>query len=240
MVVATVAPDGADGVGEGGAGAAVQPSDKATSTAGAIHLPFTPSQYRRALDCRVSPDAPSGGDRLPTAEARPQADGETGGDSVKRGDLTLGVVLIVVGAVLLTGQVFELGGELALLALSAFFFVMYAMRREYGFLVPAGILGGIGVGVLLTETYGFTPNDAIIVSSLAAGFLSIYVIDVVVTRLQRWWPLVPGAILAVVGIGLFQEDTRLLETLNTWWPLALVVIGLAIILGAWRRTPRST
>lgn len=74
---------------------------------------------------------------------------------------------------------------------------------------------------------------------LGLGFLAIYALDAL--RRQRsssWWPLVPAAVLVVVGL---LQNTSGWDSLGKLgWPLFLIVIGIIIIGGALsRRAPRQ-
>lgn len=60
--------------------------------------------------------------------------------------------------------------------------------------------------------------------------MAIYVLDLLRNRSGHWWPLVPGAAL-IVG-GALAETSVLREF---FWPVALVIVGLLILSGEWRR-----
>jgi len=151
--------------------------------------------------------------------------------------VTFGAVLVVVGAVLLGARfndVVAAGGPALWIGLG--FLTWWAFSGSYGLLVPAGVLTGLGVGLMLdhAEFYG---NPVAL--GLGVGFLAIYALDAL--RRQRsssWWPLVPGAVLVVVGL---LQNTSGWDSLGELgWPLFLIVIGIIIIGGALsRRAPRD-
>ena len=154
-----------------------------------------------------------------------------------RAAVTLGSVLIVIGAVLLAGRFSDTvaAGDPALW-IGLGFLTWWAFSGSYGLLVPAGVLTGLGVGLMLdhAEFYG---NPVAL--GLGVGFLAIYALDAL--RRQRsssWWPLVPGAVLVVVGL---LQNTSGWDSLGELgWPLFLIVIGIIIIGGALsRRAPRK-
>jgi hypothetical protein len=59
------------------------------------------------------------------------------------------------------------------------------------------------------------------------GFLLIYVVDVVVSRVtQRWWPVIPGAAILVITGGAATQNQGLIRDIGLWSPLVLVVIGV--------------
>jgi len=151
--------------------------------------------------------------------------------------VTFGAVLVVVGAVLLGGRfndVVAAGGPALWIGLG--FLTWWAFSGNYGLLVPAGVLTGLGVGLMLAhvEFYG---NPAAL--GLGVGFLAIYALDALRRRRSSsWWPLVPGAVLVIVGL---LENTSGWDSLgDLGWPLVLIVTGIIIIGGALsRRAPRK-
>lgn len=151
--------------------------------------------------------------------------------------VTFGAVLVVVGAVLLGGQVNDVvaaAGPALWLGLG--FLTWWAFSGNYGLLVPAGVLTGLGVGLMLAEV-GFYGNPVAL--GLGVGFLAIYALDALRRRrASSWWPLVPGAVLVLAGL---LQNTSGWDSLGELgWPLLLIVVGIIIIGGALaRRTPRS-
>jgi hypothetical protein len=151
--------------------------------------------------------------------------------------VTFGAVLVVVGAVLLGARfndVVAAGGPALWIGLG--FLTWWAFSGSYGLLVPAGVLTGLGVGLMLDHV-AFYGNPVAL--GLGVGFLAIYAFDAL--RRQRsssWWPLVPGAVLVVVGL---LQNTSGWDSLGELgWPLFLIVIGIIIIGGALsRRAPRQ-
>ena len=59
----------------------------------------------------------------------------------------VGVTLAAIGAIVLTGFVFPDFERFSLLSISAVLLAAFAVTREYGFAIPAGITGGIGTMV---------------------------------------------------------------------------------------------
>ncbi len=110
----------------------------------------------------------------------------------------LGLLLIGLGAVLLVTFTTEIGGEIVVGATGLGFLLAYVGTRSYGFLVPGGILSGLGTGLIVAEAGG--PDEAVVLG-LGIGFLAIAVVDRLVgpARGGWWWPFIPGGILSVVG-----------------------------------------
>lgn len=122
------------------------------------------------------------------------------------------------------------------LALGVAFFIAYAVTRQYGFLVPAGILTGVGAGLL-----GATIANAGDAGPYAAiggglGFILIYAIDVAISRTAaRWWPVVPGALMVVAGTTTAVNDQLVVRQLQIWAPAVLIALGLFILVAMARR-----
>src|SRR5207344_1026558 len=69
----------------------------------------------------------------------------------------LGVTSLAIGAIVLTGFVVPDVERYSLLAISAVLLVAFALTREYGFAVPAGITGGLGTMVYLVTSGAIDP-----------------------------------------------------------------------------------
>jgi len=146
--------------------------------------------------------------------------------------LTIGAVLVVVGAVLLAYRFSDtLAAGNAPLVIGLGFVTWWAMGGGFGLMVPGGVLSGIGVGLILEEA-GFY-GDAV-PFGLGLGFLAIYLLDAVRRReWSRWWPLVPGVVLVVVGL---FGDTSAWESLGGFgWPLILIAVGVVVLVVALSR-----
>ena len=160
-----------------------------------------------------------------------------------RDQLVFAVILIVVGIVGLAARFWQptpdMGGWIVA-AIGLGFLAGFAVTRHYGYLVPGGIMTGLGIGIVVSQTVTWTTSEGeggAVVLGLGLGFISIAVIGNLV-RLERssWWALVPGGILATVGSALLVGNGAV--QLLDWWGGALIVIGLIVV---WRaltsRTP---
>lgn len=143
--------------------------------------------------------------------------------------VTLGAVLVVLGIVFLIGQRMGVGGEGVVATVGVALLVAYAFTRHYGFLVPGGIVTGLGLGIIYQTR--MHAEGAPVLLGLGLGFVSIYPIDSSRRGTPRgWWPLIPGGIL--IGIGLLQVagGTGILGTIGRWWPLVLIAVGVYLLL----------
>jgi hypothetical protein len=111
------------------------------------------------------------------------------------------------------------------------FLAGYLLRRNYRFLVPAGILLGLGAGVVGRNTI-FDFGEARLLG-LGLGFVSIFVIAWLYERKTAWWPLIPGTALILLGI---PETEKIFSFFFRNWPLILVVAGVLVLLGAFGKS----
>jgi hypothetical protein len=138
-----------------------------------------------------------------------------------------GLILIAVGAVMLGTQVLPDIGLFVPLAIGLVFLVAFVITRAYGFLVPGGIVTGLGVGVALTPyVVEGTMTGALIIGSLAVGFAAIGVIAYLM-RLEEAhpWPFIPAAILGAVAVFLALDRPDALQWLGIAIAVAMIVGG---------------
>ena len=150
-------------------------------------------------------------------------------------NLAPGVILIALGALFFVVQLTDVGGEAVVAVIGGAFLVAYAFTRQYGFLVPGGIMTGLGLGIVLQNQA--TPEEGgVVVIGLGVGFLSIYVIDLLVRGASAlWWPIIPGGILTAIGILIEANQVEILTQLEWAWPLVLIAIGVIVLFAQVRR-----
>lgn len=145
----------------------------------------------------------------------------------------LGLMLIAIGTALLLALTTGAGGEVLVGLLGLAFLAAYATTRAYGFLVPGGILTGLGAGILTAARSG--PDEAVVLG-LGAGFLVIALMSALVGPRPAawWWPLIPGGVLsAVAAAGLTDVDDLPAYLV----PAALIVVGVTLLLRRGRSSP---
>lgn len=149
-----------------------------------------------------------------------------------------GAILIVIGVLALMGQFIraEWFGLLVLPTLAALFLLAGLFTRAPGLIVPGGILGGLGLGTWLVASGPYaeaaeTTSGGVFLLAFASGWVLITVLTALLRR-AMWWPLIPGAILALIGGALLVGGTALtvLEWAGMLWPLALIAGGVALLL----------
>lgn len=146
--------------------------------------------------------------------------------------LVAGVALIVLGLAFYALERFGgLGQAAVFLLLGGAFLAAYLYRREHRFLVPACLLLGLGAASAV-EGAGVGLANAWMLG-LGLGFAAIYVIALVFERRTQGWPLIPAAVLILMGL---PKGMNVLEFLFDNWPLLLVLVGVMVLLGAFERS----
>jgi hypothetical protein len=141
-----------------------------------------------------------------------------------------GVILIAVGVTLFAIQLLHLDGDVIVLVIGLIFAIAFAATRRYGLLVPAGILTGLGAGIVL-EDLGVMGEPVAL--GLGLGFLAIYAGDVLTSGARasgRWWPLIPGAILTVIAAAESTFGAEGARLIQQGWPILLIAAGAWILL----------
>lgn len=151
-------------------------------------------------------------------------------------NLTLGLVLLLVGGYFVLSRTFDFSGPGAILVLiGAIFLALSALRGLRGPLLPGGVLLGLGAGFLLREPFaGLFPPWATILLGLGAGFLLVALLDRTAGRERRPSPIVPGAILIgialVAALAIHTPLVDVLDDVRHLWPWALVLAGAVLLL----------
>jgi hypothetical protein len=160
----------------------------------------------------------------------------------RSGQVTLGVILLTVGAVLLVTRFVPLqAAPLWLLGLGLAFALLGVFQRRYPALVAGMVLLGVGAGMVLgdVEPAGVA-KGAWSMLALGGAFVLLYAVDRLLRLRGQWWPLVPGVILLAIGAARSAVIFRLVPpaveiAVRTWWPLLLVAFGLGLVIAALRR-----
>lgn len=153
-----------------------------------------------------------------------------------RDQLVFAVILIVVGAIGLVARFWQptpdIGGWIVA-AIGLGFLGAFAFTRQYGYLVPGGIMTGLGLGIAVSQAVSWVTDEGeggAVVLGLGLGFIGITVIGTLM-KLDKptWWALIPGGILATIGT-LLLVGGGAVELLD-WWGIVLIGIGLIVV---WR------
>ncbi|MDH4142882.1 MAG: hypothetical protein OEV61_09735, partial [Chloroflexota bacterium] len=148
----------------------------------------------------------------------------------------LAIVLIVVGIGGLALQRVDTGpgiGGLIVLTIGLAFLGAFIYTRQYGYLIPGGIMTGLGGGILASASLTLTDEETggVVVLGLGLGFLSIWVIGAIMRVAEgHWWPVIPGGILAIVG-GALLIGGQAVDLLD-YWGVAVIAAGLLVLVRA--------
>ena len=166
---------------------------------------------------------------------------------MQKNNLTGGLILVVIGLVALFGQfvTVRLPANMGLLivpGLGALFLVWGILTRNDGLMIPGGILSGVGWGIYaIAGPFSIWQGDnegGVFLIFLGLGFGLITLATAVFAKETHWWALIPGSIIAFVGVSILFGGALL--TVLTWvgklWPLALIVIGVSILIKANKET----
>lgn len=152
----------------------------------------------------------------------------------------VGLTLVGIGGVFLLARL--LGEEwLILPLLGAGFLLAGLLQREAGWLIPGGVLSGIALGTYLSEgPWRLARGDAeggLFLLGFAAGWFSIWVLSALFTPETQWWPLIPGGIMAFIGLSVLGGGVWLsiLGFVGSLWPVGLVAGGAYLLIRSKRR-----
>lgn len=144
--------------------------------------------------------------------------------SIASAPVATGAALVAVGAVLLAARLNDAvaaGGPA--LWIGAGLLVWWALRGTFAILLPASVLLGLGLGLVLAEAAGFGNP---VVYGLGAGFVAVTALALVRHGAVVWWPLIPGVALIAVGV---MTEARWGGVGDLGWPLFLIVVGLLVL-----------
>ena len=156
----------------------------------------------------------------------------------------LGLLLVIVGA----GLLFQYfvpsisATTLVLAAISVAFFAAYAFGHSYVALIPALLTGALVVARLIEELHIYTgPGTTAL--AVAAAFLIIWLIGAARGSNRRgqrhWgWAIWAAGIFGLIGLVEVAGQFGGIPSLGALWPAAIIVLGLIIVLGNRRSSPR--
>lgn len=181
-------------------------------------------------------DSPFYGDPTATGHESHRQDRRHHGHGRRHKELAGPLVLIGLGALFLLQQVFDFGW-LVLPVLAATFLTLGIATRQAGWLIPGGILGGLSLGIALTEGpyrvvgEGSEARGGLFLVAFALGWVSIYLLSKLFTREPQSWALIPGGIMALIGLAVLADEPglQLLRLLGTLWPVGLIAAGVYLL-----------
>jgi len=143
-----------------------------------------------------------------------------------------GIILIIYGAAILMQRWLDIGDFIVLL-LGLSMLVWGSVSRRTGWIIPGGVLTGIGLGILAFESPWFFPSadqNGVFLLCFAFGWFLITILTALFTCTQ-WWALVPGGIMALIGGGILLTDGVIRAAdFNLIYAVLLIVVGLVLLL----------
>ncbi len=161
--------------------------------------------------------------------------------NINKSGLFWGMLLIAAGAVALAQQmglvpvlseqfwmwIFAVGSLVA--------FVNYALSgwKDWGWLFPAGALGGLAA-IIALATAGV--DSAAVASPLFIGLLIPFVAAYLANRAQNWWALIPGGVMLFLALTLLMVDSAGGEWIGALFLFMLAATFLVVYLNNRTRT----
>jgi hypothetical protein len=142
-----------------------------------------------------------------------------------------GCVLLGLGSLIAISEVFpRLGGYVAgplfLGAVSLSFWAIYLRKREMWWaIIPGGTMLTVAGITLLEELNLGLDTGGLVLLGISATFVGVSTVKVDGARMR--WPLIPAAVMGVLGLFVMAESFRFLGYV---WPLALVLVGVYFVL----------
>jgi hypothetical protein len=138
--------------------------------------------------------------------------------------VVVGAILIVLGAMMLLERVLPWAGNLvwaAIFALGGLALLgVYNRSKPRRWPLILAYIAFALAGLMLIEMVPLLSNleDAYVMFAIAIPFLYVYLRD------RKLWALIPGGIMAAIGVGLLLENTIWL------FPIVLIVVGLYLMI----------
>jgi hypothetical protein len=150
-----------------------------------------------------------------------------------------GIILILFGLTALLARWLDISTYMTLL-IGLAMLVWGSLTRRTGWIIPGGVLSGIGLGILSIEgPWNIVGSDqnGVFLACFALGWFLIFVLSAIFTCPQ-WWALIPGGIMAAVGGTLLVTDGGIRpEDINLIFAALLILLGLGLLL--YRGRPRK-
>jgi hypothetical protein len=145
----------------------------------------------------------------------------------------LGFTLLGIAAIVAAGAVVPDLDRWTLLGVATLTLAAFAITREYGFAIAAGITGGMGTAIALitSGTVAQSATAAAFFLPLATGFAAVWVLGLVARpRETHPWPLVPAAILGSLGFATLIDQPGALDWVGAGIAVAFAVAGAGLLL----------
>ncbi len=147
----------------------------------------------------------------------------------------VGVLLVLFGVMNILARFFDFNyGFIFLPGIVMLAWGIYA--RSAGWMIPAGILNGIGLGLMAQQSrwaMGLSDiqSGGIFLVAFALGWFSIALFTSLFTSEKHVWALIPGTIMALIGAAVLSgtPGLEILKYTGYVVPVGLIIAGLAVI-----------
>ncbi|MBT2248397.1 hypothetical protein JHV56_06775 [Arthrobacter sp. BHU FT2] len=151
-----------------------------------------------------------------------------------------GSVFLGLAAVVTVSQLTGSGAAAAFLFLfmaAGFAAVYVRVPDNWWALIPAGVMATLAVIVSLPPSFQGTPTAAVLFLGLAAtfGVLSVVPVSTGETsggKARLRWPLIPAAVLAVLGVIMALQASAVLIPMDFAVPAVMILAGVALVVYA--------
>jgi hypothetical protein len=142
-----------------------------------------------------------------------------------------GIILIIFGSATLLQRWLDIGDSIILL-LGLGLLVWGSISHRTGWIIPGGVLSGIGLGILVMQSPWQFPvvyQNGIFLICFSLGWFLITLLSGLFTCTQ-WWALIPGGIMALIGGSILVTNGvfRWMD-LNLAYAVILILIGLTLL-----------
>jgi hypothetical protein len=174
----------------------------------------------------------SGNDTSKAYPDRPSPGVILGPVGILHRDWIAGTMLVVAGLFILGNRQFPDLLPVMPLIIGLLFLGLFFLTRSAASAVAGSVLVGVGIGVLVVKGSDPDVGTGGFLISLAGGFFLAWILGLMFNiRSLRWWPLVPGFLLLVLGAivtsGHMGKDV--INAAADWWPVLLVLMGAFLL-----------
>jgi len=152
-------------------------------------------------------------------------------DNRRNHRIAAGVILILFGAASLLQRWVDIGNYIVLL-LGLGMLAWGSVTHRTGWIIPGGVLSGIGLGIQAMEGRWIFPlvnQNGVFLICFALGWFLITLLTGLFTCTQ-WWALIPGGIMTVIGGSLLATNGAVhWEDLNLVYAVVLMFVGLVLL-----------
>jgi hypothetical protein len=155
-----------------------------------------------------------------------------------------GVILILAGVAFLLTLWLDISMYIVLM-IGVGMLALGVISRSNGWLIPGGVLSGIGLGILVSEgpwklPLADLPRSGIFLLCFALGWFLITLLSSLVGCRTMWWPLIPGGIMALLGGTIWLvNDWSKVQVISTVIESAAFILFGVYLLVRWSRTKQS-